>query len=61
MNNQEKYWIKYFKSNNKKFGYNKTNGGSGIRGYKHTISARKKIGISSKQRKLSPDHKKNYY
>jgi len=31
MNNKERYWISYYKSNNKEFGYNMTEGGDGGR------------------------------
>lgn len=39
----EKFWIKYFKSNDSKFGYNMTNGGEGISGFKHNSKTKNKI------------------
>lgn len=36
LNYLEKYWIKWYRSNNRKYGYNGTDGGYGIRGFKHS-------------------------
>lgn len=45
----EKYWIKFYNSNNKKYGYNLTDGGfSGNKGYKHSEKAKKKMSASKK-------------
>lgn len=41
--NAEKYWIKYFKSNNKNFGYNLTEGGEGCSGRVMSESTKQKI------------------
>lgn len=40
---KEKLWIAYFKSNNRQFGYNITEGGEGISGYKHTDETKKHL------------------
>lgn len=45
----EKFFIKLFKSNNSKFGYNLTDGGDGIFGYHHTQETKEKIGLASRQ------------
>ena len=57
INEREIFWIKYYNSFNKDFGYNNTSGGDGIKNYKHTEEAKKKIGEASKKRKLSKEHK----
>ena len=48
--NFEKFFIKLFKSNNREFGYNLTDGGDGIFGYHHTQETKDKIGLASHQR-----------
>lgn len=69
----EKFWIKYFKSNNKKFGYNLTNGGEGATGYKFTQEDKNKLSKIKKityldyekfinlMQKYKIDSKRNYY
>lgn len=42
LNEKEQYFIQIFKSNNKQFGYNLTDGGDGQLGYKCTEEGRKK-------------------
>ena len=44
----EKICIEHFKSNDKRYGYNLTNGGEGTVGYKLSDEARKKISITHK-------------
>jgi group I intron endonuclease len=39
----ESYWIKFYNSNNKKFGMNLTTGGEGISGYKFSDESKKKM------------------
>ena len=46
----EIWWIKAFQSNNKEFGYNRTVGGDGVIGHKHSIETKIKIGAYSKIR-----------
>lgn len=43
INNREKYWIKFYKSNNNKYGYNLTDGGDG--GYTSRFSKNRKNNI----------------
>lgn len=43
---REKYWIKYYNSNNPSIGYNRTHGGNGTIGYVFTDEARQKISKS---------------
>lgn len=52
----EKYWISQFKTwgfnlTNMTLGGDGCNGGSGCRGYKHTLEAKKKIGIANSRPK----------
>lgn len=54
----EKFFIKLFKSNDKQFGYNMTDGGDGIDGYHHTDETKKKIGIASHERTRSEETKR---
>lgn len=42
----EKFWIEYFRSWDKNYGYNLTRGGEGISGYKHSEEHKKKISKS---------------
>lgn len=57
INEREIFWIKYYNSFDKNFGYNNTSGGDGIKNYKHTEEAKKKISEASKKQKLSKEHK----
>ena len=57
INEREIFWIKYYNSFNKDFGYNNTSGGDGIKNYQHTEEAKKKISEASKKQKLSKEHK----
>lgn len=53
----ETKWIKEYKSNNPKYGYNLTEGGEGNPGHKVSEEARAKIGASHKGKALSEEHK----
>lgn len=50
LNQKECYYIKVFKSNDKKYGYNLTEGGDGVRrkGWKHKEETKLKIGKANK-------------
>lgn len=48
LNQQEIYWISYYKSNDIQFGYNLTSGGEGTRGYKYTEEQRQRRSEQSK-------------
>lgn len=48
----EKTLIKFYKSNNKEYGYNLTEGGDGSKGYKMTEEQRKELSQKIKGRKL---------
>lgn len=58
LNFLERYYIKKYKSNIIKFGYNLTNGGEGSIGYKHTNDAKKKISLVHKGKKVSDETRK---
>jgi|SRR5208282_1073649 len=55
----EKYWIQYYASNNKNFGYNITEGGEGISGYHHSPESREKMRVSQTGKIRSPQHRVN--
>lgn len=50
---KEKYYINLYKSNDREFGYNLTEGGDGIVGYKHTEEAKIKMSIASSGREVT--------
>lgn len=50
--------IAKYKSNNREFGYNLTQGGDGVKGYVHTEETKKKISDASKKMYENPDFKK---
>lgn len=52
LNNKEKYWIEYYKTNNSEFGYNLTKGGDGVIGYLHTEASKEKISKGNKGKRL---------
>jgi group I intron endonuclease len=54
----EIYYIKKFKSNDRKYGYNMTIGGEGAMGRKCSKETRKKISESQKGKKLTEEHKR---
>lgn len=58
LNFLERYYIKKYKSNIIKFGYNLTDGGEGSTGYKHTDDAKKKISLVHKDKKVSDETRK---
>lgn len=43
LNHLEQYWIKKLNSKNPEFGYNLTNGGEGIAGFKHSEESKKRM------------------
>jgi len=49
----ERFYIYFYNSNNREYGYNGTFGGDGTSGFKHTEDAKRKIGIASHNRKRS--------
>lgn len=48
LNEREIYWIAYYKSNDRRKGYNLTVGGGGCNGYRHTEESRRKISVAHK-------------
>ena len=62
LDQKEIYWIAYYKSNNRQFGYNLTTGGEGSRGYKYTDEQRKNRSEQSKGNKsfLGHTHTEEY-
>lgn len=59
---QEKYWIEFFKTNDRNIGYNLTTGGEGNSGYKHTSETKKMLSEIAKRRvgKLNPFYGKTH-
>lgn len=57
LNEMEKHFIKLYKSNNPEFGYNLTEGGGGVSGYRHTEDSKQKGGLTHKNIPLSEEHK----
>ncbi len=53
---RERYWIKYYNSCNRKYGYNKQTGGH--EGTQHTEEVKRKISKANKGRKFSEEHKR---
>ncbi len=45
LDEKEIYWIAFYKSDDRKFGYNYNKGGTGNTGYRHTEESRKKMSI----------------
>lgn len=56
LDDKEKYFIQYYGSYNSVNGYNLTRGGDGCFGFKHRISARLRMSVVQRGRKLSPSH-----
>lgn len=63
LNLLERKWIRELKANDRKIGYNLTEGGDGITGFKFSLSSRRKMSRSMmgntntpKGRKQSPEH-----
>jgi group I intron endonuclease len=50
--------IARYKSNNREFGYNLTQGGDGVKGYVHTEKTKKKIGEVVRERYSTPEARK---
>lgn len=57
--NLEEYYISFYKSNNKNYGYNITSGGGGHNGQSPSIETRKKISESVKKLWENEDYRKN--
>lgn len=57
-NEIEQYWINYFKSNVRAFGYNMTEGGEGVAGFSLSVEARRKISEFQKGRLVSLESRK---
>jgi len=51
----EKYWISYFRSNEREFGYNLTEGGGGTCGFSHSEEAIQKMREKATGRKHKPE------
>lgn len=56
LDDREKYWINYYRSNNRENGYNLTNGGDGNHGLVHTNETKIKIGLSNKGKNKGKKH-----
>lgn len=56
LDEQEIFWISYYKSNDRTFGYNLTTGGDGLRGYRYTEEQRKRRSEQSKGNKSFTGH-----
>lgn len=56
LNEREIYWIAYYKSNDKRKGYNLTAGGGGCNGYRHTQKSRDRISAAHKGIKRKPKY-----
>ena len=56
LNEREVFWIEYYKSNDRKLGYNLTSGGEGTRGYKYTDEQRKSRSLQAKENKSFTGH-----
>lgn len=52
----EQFWIEFFQSNHRSFGYNLTDGGEGISGYRHTTETKEKFKITNKDKTLGLVH-----
>lgn len=59
MNDREIYWISYYQTNNKEYGYNLSRGGEmSLLGYKFPPEFGKKISMVKKGTKLTEEHKR---
>lgn len=54
-NEIERYWINYFKSNNRAFGYNMTEGGEGAKGRVHSEESKRRMSEAAKGRTFSEE------
>jgi group I intron endonuclease len=62
LNDKEKYWINYYQSNNREYGYNKTEGGDGGNTWDKNSNKKLtsgKISLANKGKKRSEETKKN--
>jgi group I intron endonuclease len=57
IDSKEIFYIEFYKTNNPQYGYNKTIGGEGATGYKHTEEMKKQIGDSCRGKKWSQETK----
>lgn len=53
----EKYLIKYYNTKNPEYGYNMTDGGEGLLGYRHTQETKQKISEKNKGKRHSEEHR----
>lgn len=58
LKNLEKVWIILLQANNSNFGYNLTNGGDGIQGYKYTEKQRQAQSEMMKKKMENPEYRK---
>lgn len=61
LNMKEKYWIKFYRSTDCRYGYNMTDGGEGTQGRKLSTNTKAAISKSMKGKALSDDHKKKLH
>lgn len=66
INEREQYWIKFFKADNREFGYNKTKGGDGGNSYVDSMTEEEKKNHYEKMSKINrgignPIYKKHCY
>lgn len=59
LDEKEEYWIKYYDSNRRKFGYNKSTGGAGSGHYKKTKTQKERLSEIKKGVLFSDTHRKN--
>ena len=55
-NSRERYWIKYYNSTDRQFGYNITEGGEGWKGGHHTEESKQKISVSKSGKHPNRDY-----
>lgn len=68
LNEREKYWIAYYHSNDREYGYNKTSGGDGTPGFIPDDEIRAKLSeaqlrlwSTDSHRKMMSEHRLNHY
>jgi group I intron endonuclease len=52
----EEFYICVYKANDRRYGYNRTNGGEGCEGYKHTDNTRALLSAGKKGKVVGPDN-----
>lgn len=55
---QEKFWIRLFRSNDPRYGYNLTAGGDGMVGYRASAETRRKMSEAHKGKNFSAEHRR---